>query len=77
MKKHLVSAVLLKLAAKKAEAIMEASRDTRENWLDQCRTSAASKAAGGMVLLETEYDWVPAFFVWYHGGARDLPRDLS
>lgn len=75
MKRNLVSAELIRLAALKADEIMAREPATREAWLDQVRTSQAAKLNGGTLLFVSDNDWVPAFFVWYHGGGAALPRE--
>ena len=71
--KRKVSATLMKIAANKATAMMDADPALKERWHDQCRTSADSNARGGTVILSTDYDWVIAFFIWFHDGK--LPRE--
>lgn len=73
--KYLVSEKLLTLGAQTIEALMAAEAGLRESWLDQVRTSQASDEAGGIIALDTDYDWVLAFFVWYHGGKP--PREIG
>lgn len=71
--KRLVSADLLEAAAQRAEQIMADNPKIREAWLDQIRTSAASKAAGGPLLFLTDWDWVAAFFIWRAQAGDVLP----
>lgn len=71
-KRRLVSDSILAVAAKTAEEMMLRDPVLANKWLDQNRTSAASAKAGGIIAMETDYDWIPAFFAWYHGA--ELPR---
>lgn len=72
---HYVTASFTRALEVAAEALMEEKPEVRESWLDQCRTSAASRAAGGCFNLQQQHDWAVAFFAWYHGQARLLPRE--
>lgn len=73
-KKNLVSSTWLLAAGLVAEAAMAADPQLREAWLDQNRTSAAEKKAGGLLHFETDHDWVLAFFVWRANRDADMPR---
>lgn len=55
----------------KARVIIAPALEQR--WIDQCCTSDASRAAGGMAKLNTDYDWLLLFFAWAEG--VDIPRD--
>lgn len=75
MMKRLIGAPLLDAAAKRADELMKADPALAEAWLDQVRTSKASERAGGELLFVGDWDWVPAFWVWYGGAAHVLPRE--
>lgn len=67
----IVTKVWLAELEKVANKIMELRPQLREDWLDQCRTSEASRIDGGMLEFHHEHDWVLAFFVWYEDGKPD------
>lgn len=75
LSKALVSRELIALAARQADDIMDKDPAIRDAWLNQCGTSLASRRDGGPLYFVTDFDWVPAFFVWYHGGGAALPRE--
>jgi hypothetical protein len=77
MQSHLVSNELLEAAATHVESIFARRPDTAQRWRDMCTTSALSKASGGIVRLETNYDWIVAALMLLSDGQALIPRDKS
>lgn len=76
----MVSAELMSLLEETANEIMLQDDGVHgRDWRDECQTSRVSDEKGGVIRLETDHDWIVAFFVWYSGSrsiSKKLPRDL-
>jgi hypothetical protein len=77
MKTRLVSAELLEAAQKHVDVLFSRRPGMKRLWEDFCATSVLSQASGGVIRLETDYDWIVAALMFFSDGERNIPRDSS
>lgn len=73
-KRRQVSASMLRAAQKYADTIL-ANAAVAEIWNDLTTTSTLSDNRGGVIRLETNYDWIVAFLMFHAGGGQFIPLE--
>lgn len=69
----MISRPIIQAARDVADEIMRNDPGAAQCWLDLCTTSTASRNVGGMIDLQTDWDWVVGFLVFHAGHAFRLP----
>lgn len=72
--KVMVSKAVWTALSSAATAMFAADPTLEKQWLNQCCTSKETRDLG-IADLQTDYDWLLAFFAWHHGAA--IPRELE
>lgn len=69
-----VGRLLIEASEAVANEMMERNPVMKERWLDHHRMSTTSDREG-LILLTGSHDWSVAFWLWYVGKGKNIPRE--